>query len=504
MREWPAGNDAVVRAGRSVRHDGEVREPPRPRARRQLRVHDVRPGVSADHRPARAGPGAGAGRQARRAGALRLHHARPRHRHPRRVAPLRRRLRHRSHHLALPDGRLGRRGARDPCLRPRHGRARPDRPRQPRRAGRPRRRDRRAAARPRARRRPAARLASQAPRLRHRRALVPSRTAGRDLGYTSGAMRLGILIPTRGAVMQSARRPPVEECWTMARHADHAGYDAVWVGDSIVAKPRLEPLTTLAYLAGITTRVRLGTAVLLPALRHPVVLAHQIANVDQISRGRVVLGLGVGWSLPSAEREWAACGADHKRRVRRLEEHVEVWRMLWRGEPLTRTGEDFALTEHTIGPLPWHPAGPPVLITAANRGEMLAAQFDRFGRLGDGIITTYVHAEECRLVRERAEEALARHDRTGVGFTLCVYPTVRMEDDPRTAQRVTTEFLATYYGGGVRSPGSMGLGPADVVIAALQRYAAAGVSDLCIRFVGDDQLAQLERFTTEVLPGLRG
>src|SRR2546422_4290507 len=76
------------------------------------------------------------------------------------------------------------------------------------------------------------------------------------------AMRLGILVPTRGVVMQSARRPPVDECWTMARLADNAGYDAVWVGDSIVAKPRLEPMTTLAYLAGITTRVRLGTAVL--------------------------------------------------------------------------------------------------------------------------------------------------------------------------------------------------------------------------------------------------
>ncbi|PYN79900.1 MAG: hypothetical protein DMD96_16460 [Candidatus Rokuibacteriota bacterium] len=317
-------------------------------------------------------------------------------------------------------------------------------------------------------------------------------------------MRLGILIPTRGAVMQSARRPPVEECWTMARHADHAGYDAVWVGDSIVAKPRLEPLTTLAYLAGITTRVRLGTTVLLPALRHPVVLAHQIANVDQISRGRLVLGLGVGWSLPSAEREWAACGADHKRRVRRLEEHVRIWRMLWQGEPVNHHDGDVELTDHTVGPLPWNREGPPVLITAANRGEMLATQFDRLGRLGDGIITTYVHAEECRLVRERGEEALARHGRARTGFPVCVYTTVRMEDDPRTAERVTTEFLATYYGGGVYSRGTMGLGPADVVTAALARYAAAGVSDLCIRFVGDDQLAQLERFTAEVLPGLRG
>src|SRR5262245_53785768 len=166
-------------------------------------------------------------------------------------------------------------------------------------------------------------------------------------------MRLGVLIPTRGAVMRSARRPPVGECWAMARLADRAGYDAVWVGDSVVAKPRLEPLTTLGYLAGITDRVRLGTAVLLPALRHPVVLAHQIASVDQVSRGRVVLGLGVGWSLPSAEREWAACGADHRRRARRLEQHVELWRRLWSGQAVTHQEGDVDLRGHTVGPLPW-------------------------------------------------------------------------------------------------------------------------------------------------------
>jgi alkanesulfonate monooxygenase SsuD/methylene tetrahydromethanopterin reductase-like flavin-dependent oxidoreductase (luciferase family) len=303
--------------------------------------------------------------------------------------------------------------------------------------------------------------------------------------------------------MQSARRPPVAECWAMSRLADRAGYDALWVGDSVVAKPRLEPLTTLAYVAGITSRVRLGTAVLLPALRHPVVLAGQIANVDQISEGRLVLGLGVGWSLPSAEREWAACGADHKRRVRRLEEHVAVWRRLWRGDPLTEHGDDYALTEHTIGPLPWTPAGPPVLITAGNRGEMLPAQFDRFARLGDGIITTYVHAEECRTIRELADAALARHGRPRTDFPICAYTTVRLDDDVRTAERVTDEFLTTYYGGRVSERGTMGLGPAETVITALRRYAAAGATDLCVRFIGDDQLAQMERFTREVLPALR-
>src|SRR4029453_5778189 len=380
-------DDARVRAGRSGRRPREVGDSPGARPRRQLRLHDVRRGVPAHHRAVGAHAEPRPHRAARWPRALRLDHARSRDRPSRGAAPLRQRLWHRSRELAAPHRRAGRRGPRGSRLQPQRGRARADRARKPRRAGRQPGTDRRAAHRPGARPGPAARVSSQAPRLRRRSTLAP-------------AMRLGILIPTRGVVMQSAQRPPVDECWTMARHADRAGYDAVWVGDSIVAKPRLEPLTTLAYLAGITSRVRLGTAVLLPALRHPVVLAHQIANVDQISRGRLVLGLGVGWSLPSAEGEGAACGADHKRRVRRLEDHVEIWRMLWSGKPVTHRRGDVDLHDHTIGPLPWNAAGPPVLITAANRGEMLPAQFDRFGRLWGGIITTSGPPEESRRVAE--------------------------------------------------------------------------------------------------------
>ena len=316
-------------------------------------------------------------------------------------------------------------------------------------------------------------------------------------------MRLGILIPTRGVVMQSARRPPVDECWAMARAADQAGFDAVWVGDSVVAKPRLEALTTLAYLAAITSRVRLGTAVLLPALRQPVILAQLIANVDQISGGRVVLGLGVGWNLPSAEREWAACGMDHRRRTRRLEQQVALWRALWSGEPLTLTGAGFELSEHTIGPLPWTASGPPIWITAGNRGELYPAQLERFARLGDGIITTYVHPEECSELRERAEAALAARGRELPNFPLCVYTTVRLDDDVTSAEQVTAEFLATYYGGGVQQRARMGLGPADAVIEVLKGYEEAGVTDFCVRFAGEDQREQLDRFSREVLPAFR-
>ncbi|HSR24735.1 MAG TPA: LLM class flavin-dependent oxidoreductase, partial [Candidatus Eisenbacteria bacterium] len=151
----------------------------------------------------------------------------------------------------------------------------------------------------------------------------------------------------------------------------------------------------------------------------------------------------------------------------------------------------------------WRTEGPPILITAGNRGELLPAQFERFGRLGDGIITTYVHIDEIPAIRERAREALARHGRARDDFPLCVYTTVRLDDDVPTAQRITTEFLTTYYGGGVHERGAMGLGPAPVVIDTLRRYVTAGVTDLCIRFIGNDQQAQLERFTSDVLPALR-
>ena len=256
----------------------------------------------------------------------------------------------------------------------------------------------------------------------------------------------------------------------------------------------------LSAIAARTRRIRLGTAILLPALRQPTVLAHALANIDQISGGRLVLGLGVGWKLPAIEREWEACGRVHKRRVKDLEEHVVVWRKLWSGRPVTYQGSDFKLTEHTIGPLPWSDAGPPVLMTAGNRGEFIPAQIDRFARLGDGIITTYLTDDDCRKLRQLGDEALAKHGRSLPDFPICVYTTVRIENDVARAEADTQKFLQEYYGGGVNYRGLMGLGPAAKVVETLKLYEAAGVTELCVRFAGADQIAQLEQFIRDVAP----
>jgi alkanesulfonate monooxygenase SsuD/methylene tetrahydromethanopterin reductase-like flavin-dependent oxidoreductase (luciferase family) len=144
------------------------------------------------------------------------------------------------------------------------------------------------------------------------------------------------------------------------------------------------------------------------------------------------------------------------------------------------------------------------LITAGNRGEMIPAQIDRVGRLGDGVVTTYLTDDECRRLRERCDEALAKHDRARPGFPMCVYTTVRIESDAAKAEAQTREFLQKYYGGGVNFKGLMGLGPAAAVVDVLKRYEKAGATDICVRFAGTDQLPQLERFIRDVAPAFAG
>src|SRR5207248_9976866 len=117
------------------------------------------------------------------------------------------------------------------------------------------------------------------------------------------------------------------------------GFDSVWIGDSITARPRHEPLTLMAAIAARTRRVRLGTGVLLPALRNPVVLAHVVGTLDRIAEGRVILGVGIAADTPAIRKEFAAAGVPWDRRVGRFLETIEIRRPLWLqdGATLSRT-----------------------------------------------------------------------------------------------------------------------------------------------------------------------
>src|SRR2546423_1621788 len=121
------------------------------------------------------------------------------------------------------------------------------------------------------------------------------------------AVEFGVLIPTREVVMSG--RPETGPLLVMAERAEAAGFDSVWVGDSLTARPRHEPLTLMSAIAARTRRVRIGTGVLLPALRPPVVLAHVIGTLDRVAEGRVILGVGIAADAPAIRKEFAAAGA---------------------------------------------------------------------------------------------------------------------------------------------------------------------------------------------------
>src|SRR4029079_13684694 len=180
------------------------------------------------------------------------------------------------------------------------------------------------------------------------------------------ALRIGYLLPTREQVMEG--RPETAPLLALAERAEGLGYDSIWVGDSITARPRHEPLTLLSAVAARTRKPELGTAVLLPALRNPVVLAHGIATLDQISEGRFILGVGIASDVPNIRAEFVACGVPLEHRVGRMLEELRLCRELWSGKPVTWNGR-WVVEQATLGPVPHRPGGPPIWIGRVGRAE---------------------------------------------------------------------------------------------------------------------------------------
>src|SRR4051794_26000761 len=188
--------------------------------------------------------------------------------------------------------------------------------------------------------------------------------------------KIGYLLPTREQIIEG--RPHTGPLVALAEQAEALSYDSLWVGDSLLARPRHDPLTLLAGVATRTRRMQLGTAVLLPALRNPVVLAQQIATLDQLSEGRVVLGVGIGLDLPNVHAEFAAAGVPFERRVGRMIEGLRLCRALWTGEPVEWDGR-WLVRNGTLAPTPWRKGGPPIWVGGTERPSRIRA-----GRLYDG------------------------------------------------------------------------------------------------------------------------
>ena len=159
---------------------------------------------------------------------------------------------------------------------------------------------------------------------------------------------IGVLLPTRESVIYGDGRGDPRPLVDLAVDIEAAGFDSIWAGDSLLARPRPEPLTLLAGVAARTSRCTLGTAVLLPSLRNAEQLAQVAATLDAMSSGRFVLGIGAGPGTAGVERDHDLVGADFTHRASRSFAIVERMRQLWRGD------------DEQMFPLPITAGGPPV------------------------------------------------------------------------------------------------------------------------------------------------
>ena len=311
-------------------------------------------------------------------------------------------------------------------------------------------------------------------------------------------VELGVLIPTREAIMSG--RPETGPLITMAERAEAAGFDSVWIGDSITARPRHEPLTLMAAIAARTKRVRLGTGVLLPALRNPVVLAHLIATVDRVSEGRVILGVGIAADTPQIRKEFWACGVPWDRRVGRFLETLEICRALWQRDSVTFSGKHFMLDGATVEPKPHRAGGPPIWIGGSGPTAFReAARFDAWFPTGPSVEFFAQHFP-------RIQAAARAAGRAADAVAGAAYVTLALDPDRARAEHRLRDFLQTYYAApaeAIMARQATYAGPIEGCVEWLGRWIDAGARHLALRFAGGDQLAQLTAASTHLLPRLK-
>ena len=232
-----------------------------------------------------------------------------------------------------------------------------------------------------------------------------------------------------------AGQPQAAPLLELAERAERLGFDSVWAGDSLLARPRHEPLTLLAAVASRVRRVDIGTAVLLPALRNPVLLAHQVATLDQVAEGRLILGVGIAADVRNIRQEFTAAGVPFEKRVGRLLEGLRLARSLWSGKPVDWDGR-WKVEHGILGPTPYRQGGPPIWI-----GGSLPASLDRAGRFFDGWLPIAPDADQWARLWNEVKEIARTAGRDPNALTGAMYLTVITDEDRSRADERLNTYL---------------------------------------------------------------
>ncbi len=278
------------------------------------------------------------------------------------------------------------------------------------------------------------------------------------------------------------------------------GFDSLWAGDHIsFHTPLYESLTLLSTYAARTSRITIGTAVYLLALRHPTVAAKITSTLDVLSGGRLILGVGVGGENP---KEFEACGVPHNERGARVNEGIEVLRALWTQNPASFAGRFVKFDGVSIDPKPVQPGGPPIWI-----GGRSDAALRRAGRLGNGWVSYVVTPERYRQSLETIRAVAAEAGRSMQGFETAHLAFITVGRDYEKARATWIRILSSRYNQDftplVERYGV--IGTPDQCVAGLQRFVDAGCRHFLLNSICDrhDEREQIEVIAAELIPRLR-
>src|SRR5262245_31733322 len=321
----------------------------------------------------------------------------------------------------------------------------------------------------------------------------------------------GLTLSNRALITRGTR---AKDLIDMAVHAENSGIDAVWVGDSILSKPRLECIPLLGAIAAHTSRVKLGVACMATiAQRNPVLLALQWASLDVLSGGRTWLAACMGYPAsqhPMAAKELEVMGVASKERPGRLEEMIQALRALWSSEHASFHGKYYSFDEVDLLPKPTQQPCP-IYIAGTPRTTQIGVggverSLRRIARFADGWMTNQIELSMFKDYQQRLRRLLIEEGRDPETFKTVLYYGVSVHHDREQAFRQAKSFLDAYYQKDFSRQGVEiwnACGPVDHCIDRLRGFIDAGVDHVTIRPIGDNLDTQLDVYLRQILPALR-
>ena len=288
-----------------------------------------------------------------------------------------------------------------------------------------------------------------------------------------------------------------------ARRAESAGFDSVWVTEGLAnQRAALDPVLTMLAIAQGTTRITVGSCVILLPLRTPAVFAKEIASLDLLCGGRIILGVGVGASALSNPADFRACGIDPRFRGARCDEILDCLVALWRGEPTTYHGRFFDFEDIVLQPVPLQIPYPPLWMGGEARGVL-----KRTARVGDGFAPIDTGPDRYRELWEQVAGLATAEGRDPETITRAVHLYCCLDDDGDKALAIVERTLTERYGFEVKlsDRGVSLIGNPDECIGVIESYRKAGVQHFVINIARplDEVPDNMLQLAEEVLPQFR-